>query len=71
MTERGLFIATAALPARGSAVTIRFRTPDERRVEVSGRVGWTREGGDEPGFGVRLGGVDCEYRAFIARLLAR
>jgi hypothetical protein len=69
LTERGLFIASADLPARGSAVTIRFTTPDKRRVEVAGRVGWIRESGPDQGFGVALAGVDSEYGAFIGRLL--
>lgn len=70
LTERGIFIASADLPAQGSPVTIRFTTPDGRRVEVCGGVGWTRETGPDQGFGVALTGVDSAYRAFIARLLA-
>ena len=70
LTERGLFIASGEHPARGACVTIRFTTPDKRRVEVSGCVGWIRDSGRDQGFGVALAGVDFEYRAFIARLLA-
>ena len=57
LSDGGLFIATYALLAVGTAVTVSFTLPNERRVNANARVAWlreTRDGSVTPGMGIRF-----------------
>jgi uncharacterized protein (TIGR02266 family) len=75
LSDGGLFIATYELLPVGTAITISFTLPNERRVNASARVVWLREprdGGVSPGMGVRFDSLsEADMQAIRAFLQER
>ncbi len=72
ISERGVFVGSATLPAEGERVSLRFRAPGGHGVTtLSGRVSWTtrrRDGtrfAEPPGFGIRLAGASKSLRRLL------
>ena len=72
VAEGGLFVGTPQLPHQGDLVSLSFRDPKGRGLDVSGLVWWTTS--DEPGahrapgFGIRLLEDSDDYRSFFESL---
>lgn len=69
----GIFVQTDRPAARGSRITLRFRTPDET-FELEGEVAWSTTGDDDDdelrhGMGVQLVGLDDAHRDRIMALV--
>jgi Tfp pilus assembly protein PilZ len=70
--EGGLFVNTASVPPQGESVSVRFTSPLEGALEVSGLVWWTTGRNHKtPGFGVRLLDADDRYQRLVRGLLRR
>lgn len=76
LSEGGLFVATIAYPAPGTAIDLRFTLPGGFSVEATGVVQWVREVNDAtpevmPGAGVRFVDLPAAaaqaIRAFVAQ----
>ena len=72
VTEGGLFVGTTQVPDQGDLVSVSFRDPKGRGLDVSGLVWWTTtdEPGSHraPGFGMRLLEDSEAYRQFVESL---
>ena len=72
VAEGGLFVGTTQVPHQGDLVSLSFRDPKGRELDVSGLVWWTTT--DEPGlhrapgFGIRLLDDSEDYRRFVELL---
>jgi Tfp pilus assembly protein PilZ len=70
--EGGLFVNTSSVPPQGESVQVRFTSPTEGALEVTGLVWWTTgRGHKHPGFGVRLLDADDRYQRLVRVLLRR
>jgi Tfp pilus assembly protein PilZ len=70
--EGGLFVTTASVPPQGESVQVRFNSPTEGAMELSGLVWWTTtRRHPTPGFGVRLLDADDRYQRLVRGLLRR
>jgi hypothetical protein len=72
VAEGGLFVGTPQIPDQGDLVSLSFRDPKGRGLDVSGLVWWTTT--DEPGwhrspgFGIRLIEDSEDFRRFFDNL---
>jgi Tfp pilus assembly protein PilZ len=72
VAEGGLFVGTTQVPHQGDLVSLSFRDPKGKGVDVSGLVWWTTtdEPGSHraPGFGIRLLEDSEDYLRFLDSL---
>lgn len=73
VAEGGVFVGTAQVPDQGELVSLSFRDPKGRPVDVSGLVWWTTDESPgphrAPGFGMRLL-EDCDdFTRFVDSLV--
>ena len=72
VAEGGLFVGTPQVPHQGDVVSLSFRDPKGRGLDVSGLVWWTTadEPGSHraPGFGIRLLEESEDYQRFFDSL---
>jgi Tfp pilus assembly protein PilZ len=72
VAEGGLFVGTTQVPHQGDPVSLSFRDPKGRGLDVSGLVWWTTtdEPGSHrvPGFGIRLLEDSEDYQRFVDSL---
>jgi len=74
ISEMGIFIRSETPAARGTALTVRFATPDGTGLELPGVVAWVnpvRPGGENPnpGMGIRFLDLSPETREHIVALV--
>jgi hypothetical protein len=63
-------VNTASVPPQGESVQVRFTSPTEGAMEVSGLVWWTTgRRHRQQGFGVRLLDTDDRYQRLVRGLL--
>jgi hypothetical protein len=74
LSKEGLFVRSDVLPMPGDAVTVRFETPEGRKLELAGVVRWTTAQIGDPehvkgGFGVQLDAEDGDWASFFEEVL--